>query len=87
MGGTGSLCLSTSGSAGQSISQLPEGNIDGPRLAQHALVLGPGDVVDPDSPTLSGVARPPEEPSQRSLKPEHSMLGSQSPVHQGAGVL
>ena len=87
-GGTGSLRLSPSCSAGKSDlqdsgSQLPEGNIDSCRLTQHAMVLGPSDVVDPDSPAPSSVARPSNstiqgEPSQRSPEPEPPHLAPRS---------
>ena len=76
MGGPGCLCLSTHRHLGQSGGKdaglsMPKADSDRPRVAQHALVLGFGDHVQPNSPQSSKSAKPlltalQSDPSQKS---------------------
>ena len=76
MGGPGCLCLSTHRHLGQSGGKdaglaMPKAHSDRPRVAQHALVLGFGDHVQPNSPQSSKSAKPlvtalQSDPSQKS---------------------
>ena len=63
MGGPGCLCLSTHRHLGQSGGKdtglsMPKAHSDRPGVAQHALVLGFGDHVQPNSPQSSKSAKP-----------------------------
>ena len=76
MGGPGCLCLPTYSHLGQSGGKdaglsMPKAHSDRPRVAQHALVLGFGDHVQPNSPQSSKSAKPlltalQSDPSQKS---------------------
>ena len=84
LGKSGPICLSTSHHLGQSGGEVPGlpvqmNNSDRPRVAQHALVLGPGGSVqsDPTVPAKSAqftdsAIQP--DTSQKSGKPESSCL-------------
>ena len=70
LGGPGPIRLSTSSHLGQSGGEAPglplqQNNPDCPRVAQHALVLGPGSNVKPD-PTVSAQ---PTQPSVSAIQP------------------
>ena len=84
LGGPGPICLPTSGHLGQSggeVTGLPlqQNNSDCPRVAQHALVLGSSDNVQPN-PTVSaqhtkfGVSVLQSGPSQEPLESEPTCL-------------
>ena len=84
MGGSGCIRLSTDGHLGQSGGEatglpLQENHSDCSGLAQHAMVLGPGGHVKPDSPQPSQSAQPADaalqsDPSQKSDQPEPPCL-------------
>ena len=70
LGGPGPIRLSTGSHLGQSGGEAPglplqQNNPDCPRVAQHALVLGPGSNVKPD-PTVSAQ---PTQPSVSAIQP------------------
>ena len=70
LGGPGPIPLSTGSHLGQSGGEAPglplqQNNPDCPRVAQHALVLGPGGNVKPD-PTVSAQ---PTQPSVSAIQP------------------
>ena len=77
MGGSGRICLPTNSHLGQSGGEttghpMQENHSDCPRVAQHALVLGPSGHVQPD---LTKPAQPvnttiQSDPSQKSDKPK-----------------
>ena len=63
MGGSRRICLPTSSRLGQSGGEvtghpMQENHSDCPRVAQHALVLGPGGHVQPDPPMSAKPAQP-----------------------------
>ena len=76
LGGPGCLCLSTHRHLGQSGGKdsglpMPKAHSDRPGVAQHAVVLGFGDHVQPNSPQPSKSAKPvvtalQSDPSQKS---------------------
>ena len=84
MGGPGCLCLPTNSHIGQSsgkINTLPvqENHFDCPGLAQHGLVLGLGEHVQPSSPQSAQPAKPvnstlQSDPSQESDKSESACM-------------
>ena len=84
MGISGSICLSPSshlGQGGGKVAERPmqENNFDCPGVAQHALVLGPSDHVQPDSlvptqPTQPAHSAIQPDPSQESVKSKPACL-------------
>ena len=75
LGGPGPIRLPTGSHLGQSGGEAPglplqQNNPDCPRVAQHALVLGPGSNVKPD-PTVSAIQ---PGPSQEPVKSEPTCL-------------
>ena len=77
MGGSGCICLPTSSHLGQSGGEvtgrsLPEDHPDCPKIAQHALVLGPSGHVQPNptEPAQSANTTFQSDPSQKSDKPK-----------------
>ena len=79
MGGSGRIRLPTSSHLGQSgeVAGLPmqQNHSDCPGVAQHALVLGSSDHVQPDSTEPASIAQPVNtafqpDPSQKSEKPK-----------------
>ena len=80
MGGSGCIRLPTSSHIGQSGGEvagllLQKNHSDCPRVAEHALVLGPGDHVQPNPTVVAQSAQPFDsaiqpDPSQKSGKPE-----------------
>ena len=80
MGGSGRICLPTSGHLGQSGGEvtghpMQESHSDCPRVAQHAVVLGPSDYVQPDptvpaQPTQLTNTTLQSDPSQESDQPK-----------------
>ena len=84
MGGPGCLCLPTNSHIGQSsgkVNTLPvqENHSDCPGLAQHGLVLGLGEHVQPSSPQSAQPAKPvnltlQSDPSQESDKSESACM-------------
>ena len=84
LGGPGPICLPTGSHLGQSGGEalglpLQQNNLDCPRVAQHALVLGPGRNVKPDptvsaQPTQPSVSAIQPGPSQEPVKSEPTCL-------------
>ena len=80
MGGSGRIRLPTNSHIGQSGGEIAghpmhKNHSDCPRVAQHALILGPGGHVQPDSPEPAQSAQPvntalQSDPSQKSDKPK-----------------
>ena len=91
MGRPGCLCLPTNCHIGQSsgeASTLPvqETHSDCPGMAQHDLVLGLGEHVQPSSPQSAQPAKPvnstlQSDPSQKSDKPESALVFSINPFY------
>ena len=84
MGGSGSICIPTSihlGQSGGEILRLPiqENHSDCPEVAQHALVLGSSDHVQPN-PTEPGLPAEPahttiqSDSTQESVKPKPTCM-------------
>ena len=88
MGGSGCLCLPTNGHLGQSGGKvarqpLQENHSDCSGVAQHALVLGPGDNVKSNPTEPSQPAQPvntalQSDPSQKSDKSKSPHMAQQS---------
>ena len=84
MGGSGPVCLSPSGHLGQSSGKvaqqfMPQNHSDCSGVAQHALVLGPGDNVQPNLTEPAPLALPAypavqSDSSQESIKSKSSCL-------------
>ena len=84
MGGSGPVCLSPSSHLGQSSGKttqqlMPQNHSDCSGVAQHALVLGPGDNVQPNPSEPSPLAQPANPTiqsysSQESIKSKPSCL-------------
>ena len=84
MGGPGCLCLPTNRHIGQSSGKantlsVQETHSDCPGLAQHGLVLGLGEHVQPSSPQSAQPAKPvnstlQSDPSQKSDKPKSACM-------------
>ena len=95
MGGSGRIRLPTNSHLGQSGGEIAghpmhKNHSDCPGVAQHALVLGPGGHVQPDSPEPAQSAQPvntafQSDPSQKSDKPKSPCMAHRASAIKGQG--
>ena len=96
MGGSGPVCFSTSSHLGQSSGKttqqlMPQNHSDCSGVAQHALVLGPGDNVQPNPSEPSPLAQPANPTiqsysSQESIKSKPSCLAPRASAIKEQGL-